>query len=435
MFEGQKDILIFGFAKEGVSTLNFLRNHGVTGKIFVSDHKPVEKLADYAQEILKTDKNLEFINSSELENNPKLNFSQIFLTPGTPINRLPNRLWRIVMGQTTIFLQKFASQTIGVTGTKGKGTTSSLIYEILKADGKDVVLLGNIGVPALDYYDKIGKNTIVVYELSSHQLTLAKNSPHIAVFLNIFPEHLDYYGNFDSYLAAKTKVTQFQQKTDDLVINLAQPELAQVAESSKAIVHPIVQPLPAWPTQLLGEFNQQNIAAAWEVARLFKVPESVAKEAVRNFKPLEHRLEPVGTFKNLTFFNDSFATVPESTILALNTFGDQLETLITGGFDRGIKYTQLSKAIENSPIKNLIVFPTTGGKILEDISDLSKFKVSKVASMEEAVKNAYKITSPGKVVLMSCASPSFNLFKDFKDRGVQFKDWVVKLGKSSGKEV
>ncbi len=423
-------VLIFGFAREGLSTLNFLRNHGVKEKIYVADDKDFDDLTPQGKIAFESDKNIEFIKGSELDTNPNREFDAVFLTPGTPIKRLPNELWPIVTSQTQVFLEEYRNQCIGVTGTKGKSTTSSLIHEILINDGKKSVLLGNIGTPPLDFFDQITKDSIVVFELSSHQLSFVKTSPHIAVFLNIFPEHLDYYSSFSDYLLAKGNITKFQQKNDFLVIN-ASPEFSEITKNTRAQVKPIVPLASAWETKLAGDFNQLNIAAAWEAAKLLDVSEKNAKQAVKEFQPLEHRLEVVGIFQNLMFVNDSISTVPESASAALNTFGDQVETLLIGGFDRGIKYTHLANRIEQSAVKNLIFFPTTGEKILGDIKSTQNFKILKTDKMEEAVKFAFQNTSPGKIVLLSPASPSFNLFKDYEDRGNQFKEWVVKLGKTS----
>lgn len=418
-----KHILIFGFAREGRSTLNFLRSRGYHQKITIGDDKIFANLDKESQDLFNSDNTIDYLQGTELNNNKKLQFDVIFLTPGTPLTRLPNRLWPITTNQTQIFLAAFAKQIIGITGTKGKSTTASLIYEILKSAGKNVILLGNIGNPALDYFDKITKNTIIVFELSSHQLSFVKNSPHIAVFLNFFPEHLDYYKSLDAYLQAKANITKFQTPTDYLIIN---PDINTLR--SNAQVRPIIP--VNWHTKLPGKFNQFNIAAAWEVARLFSVPETTARQAVDHFQPLEHRLEKVGPYKGITFYNDSISTVPEATIQALNTFGDQVETVFLGGFDRGIIYTQLIQKLEESRVKNLILFPTTGQRILAGLRNPADYKILQTDSMAKAIEFAFQHTSPGKIALLSPASSSFNLFKDYQDRGKQFKEWVVKLGKT-----
>lgn len=427
-------ILIYGFAKEGLSTLNYLRRNEIAQEITIADDKKLAEMGNEFQHALNNNGNLKLIDGNELFNNKDLNFDVIFITPGIPMYRVPNRLWPIITSQTKLFLEKYHSQTIGVTGTKGKGTTASLIFKILEDSGKKCMLLGNFGTPLLDYYGKIDKETIIIGEFSSYQLQLIKNSPHIALLINIFPEHLDYHGNFSSYLAAKANITKFQSRDDYLIINTQLPHLRKVASQSLAQVKPIVHPKSYWPTKLLGDFNQLNIAAAWEAVKLFGIDETTARKSVASFKPLEHRLEPIGAFRNLSFYDDSFATVPESTIFAMDTIGTQLETLITGGFDRGIKYTQLAKAIDDSTVKALILFPTTGQKILQALKR-ADLKVFETDSMENAVRLAYENTSNGKSVLLSCASPSFNLFRNFRDRGEQFKKWVVKLGKTSVKEV
>lgn len=435
-YSNLNQILIFGFAREGISSLRFLRSHGFVGKVTVSDDKPFENLTDEAKAAFQSDTDINFLEGSALKDIPIGQYDQIFLTPGTPVSRVPNRLWPILTSQTSIFLEKFYSQTVGVTGTKGKSTTSSLIFDILKTADKNAVLLGNIGKPPLDFFDKIQNDTIVVFELSSHQLSLVKNSPHVAVFLNIFPEHLDYYKDFDEYFNAKAQITKFQTKDDFLVINTTNhnAKLEKLAQTTQAQVHPIVsksiETVSSWQTELPGSFNRANIAAAREVAKLFKVDEKTARLAIQNFKPLEHRLERVGTFHEIIFYNDSIATVPEATVQALNTLGTQVETMLLGGFDRHLSYENLAKSLAESQVKNLVLFPTTGEQIKASLLNPSQFTIFETDNMEQAVKFAYKHTSPGKVVLLSPASPSFNLFKDYVDRGNKFKEWVVKLGKS-----
>lgn len=434
----KKKILITGFAREGLSTLKFLRKYFPKKRIGVFDEKTLTELEPLNQKFLSDDKNLDLYlgtNLTDLFNK----YDLIIKSAGIPNKIIPDEVLAKTTSQTQIFFEEFEGVIIGVTGTKGKSTTASLIYEILKISGKKTVLLGNIGLPPLDQWENITKDTIVVFELSSHQLSTNKKSPHVAVLLNIYEEHLDYYKSFSDYVEAKAQITKYQTKDDYLVYNqddklvnsIAQKSLAQkVPFGQEELKNPTTKILE---TKLLGEFNRLNIMAATKVAGIFKVSEKDIQTAVRNFMPLEHRLELVVSYKQITFYNDSLATIPQATIVALDTLGEKVETIILGGFDRRVDYKNLARRLLNSSVKNLILFPTTGEKIWLEMTKLDKNATNKfqhffVDNMKEAVRIAYKHTGPTKICLLSCASTSFNLFKDYRDRGNQFKKYVREFG-------
>lgn len=306
---------------------------------------------------------------------------------------------------TNIFFSLVIGKTIGVTGTKGKSTTASLIAHLLSAYYTDVRLAGNIGKPMLDVLDKQSKDTIFVLELSSHQLVDIHYSPHIAVLLEVVPEHLDYYPDFATYKRAKENIYRFQKKDDILVQN-------EHVDASYA-------------TPLLG--NQKNIAAAIRVAQLLHVPDGIINRQLATFQSLPHRLERVGMYNGITFYNDSLATIPEATMHALQSIPN-VETLIAGGYDRNLMFTKLSTYLNTHPVKNLIVFPDTGKKIAQGIIN-KNITMFHVTTMKEAIEFAYMHTPRGTICLLSPASASYNIFKDYADRGQQFRYWVETLGK------
>lgn len=429
----EKEILILGFAREGSSVLAFLRKIYPDKKMTVWDQLPKDKFPKVYLKILEKDKNVEskFAVGDWRKIKKWEKYDVIIKSAGIPLKNLPVEILPKLSSETQIFFDECLGKIIGVTGTKGKSTTSSLIFEVLKSVGLKCVLLGNIGRPALDYLDEIDKNSLVIFELSSHQLQTIKSSPHIAVLLNIFPEHLDYYKNFVDYVVAKTNIVTFQTARDFLIFNEDFMEFKKVSQKSKAQLFPIGKkffPEIKAKSRLLGEFNKLNILAAKRVADVFGISDEIFLKAVQNFKPLEHRLEFVGQFKKIKFYNDSIATIPQATIAALDALGDEVETIFLGGFDRGVSYKFLAARINKSKLKNLILFPTTGEKILKEIGK-NNYQTFVTSSMKDAVKFAFEHTSPGKIALLSCASTSFNLFKDYADRGRQFKDWIVKLGK------
>lgn len=415
-----KSILILGFGRDGEDTLDFLKNKFPGKKIGIADREQDEKY-------------LEKLNDYEV----------IIKSPGIPFLpeiRKAKEEGKVITSSTAIFLQNCQGKIVGVTGTKGKSTTASLIYEVLKKGGMETYLIGNIGQPALNYLEKDNKKAIFVYELSSFQLSDLEVSPHIAVITNIYPEHLDYHNNFTFYVNAKKNIANFQTKKDYLIYNQDIPEVVMIAENCQGKKMPfsgkdtalVEQLIGKEAKPLLGEFNLLNIVPAILVGRLLKIPDPKIVEAILNFKPLPHRLEFVADKKGIRFYNDSLSTIPQATIAALAALGKRAETLIAGGFDRGIDYENLGEVLASSNVKNLILFPTTGEKIWKAVKHGVKqglsIKKFDVTNMKEAVRLAYEHTDRRKICLLSPASSSFNLFKDYEDRGNQFKKWVVKLG-------
>lgn len=418
LFENKK-VLILGMGREGKSTYKFIKKFYPDLKLSTADKKQGD---DYL-------KNLK-------------DFDLIIKSPGISWNikeiKEAKENGIKFTSQTQIFLDLFRDQTIGVTGTKGKSTTSSLIYHILKNSGKNSKLVGNIGKPVLDYIGKNDRDTIFVYEVSSHQLSDITKSPHIAVFLNIYPEHLDYYSDFKEYFEAKANITKFQNNDDILIYCSDFEELRKLVEFSKTQQFSFsskdsldkfgirISKIP-----LLGRHNLNNIKAAILASQHMVVSNQNIKKGIETFIPLEDRLETIGSVNGVSFVNDTLATIPQATIAALNAFGDKEITIILGGFDREIDFDILGSHIsKRQNIQNVILIGQTAKRIKKS---LLKYNYSgKIhdlgnSGMEEVVKLAYKITPKGGVVLLSPASASFDMFKDYKDRGNQFKKAVRRL--------
>lgn len=394
-----KSILILGFGREGKDTFLFLRN------LFP---KKVLGIADQSTKISLTDKKTKL---SLGENYLKAikDYDVIIKSPGIPFKILPKACLKKITSQTKIFFDNCPGKIVGVTGTKGKSTTCFLIYQILKKGGIKVHLVGNIGKPVLSSLLKAKKDDIFVYELSSHQLADLKKSPQIAVLLNIYPEHLDYYRNFKEYVRAKANITKYQTRKDYLIYNVQNPLVRKIAQQTKARKIPIK-----------GKYYQLDIEAARTVAKIFKVP------MIKKFKFLPHRLEFMGKFQGIEFYNDSLSTIPETTMEALDFLGERVQTLILGGFDRGLSFKKLGQRIMKSKVKTLILFPKTGKRILKEVKS-QKIQHFFVRDMKKAVKLAYQNTSKGKICLLSPASPSFGIFKDYEERGNLFKKFVKML--------
>ncbi len=332
---------------------------------------------------------------------------------------------------TNIFFANAKAPIVGITGTKGKSTTTTLIYEMAKAGGYDARLIGNIGKPMIDELLKpVGDKTLYIVELSSYQLDDIKYSPHISVMLNLFPEHMDYHGSFEAYKDAKKNIVRFASEKDYFVFNPDYSELVELSKNIKAKAVPMVSEFPFDESiiPLRGAHNVLNVRIAYTAAKLLDIEDGKIIEAVKNFKSLPHRLEPVGTFKGITFYDDAISTTPESTIQAINSIPN-VKTIFLGGQDRGYDFTELAKIISNSGIENIVFFPDSGEKIKFKIENL-KFKIKsfETRDMKEAVKWAYENTSEGSVVLLSCASPSYSVWKNFEEKGDLFKKFVRELG-------
>jgi len=411
-----KEILILGFAREGRDTLQFLQKH-FPDKVFgIADQK--ESLPNLPKTRVKLYLGKDYLKAIK-------QYDVIVKSPGIPlkiVNPLLKESQRLT-SETDIFFSECQGTIVGITGTKGKSTIASLIYSILKKGGKKTKLVGNIGTPALQFLLKQTPKDIFVYELSSFQLEHLKQSPHIAVFLNLYPEHLNHHGNFASYAKAKANITLHQSKADFLIYNKKDKEVFRIAKKSKAQKIPFKRKRISQNTAFLAATEPAIL-----VGKLFSIPNSKIQKAIKDFTPLPHRLEQIGTFKEITFVNDSLATIPEAAVGALNALGNQVTTLLVGGFDRGVSVTKIARRIEQSKITTLILFPTTGEKILRTLKKKPK-RVFLVDSMKEAVKLAYLHTRKGKICLLSPAASSFNLFKDYQDRGNQFKKFVKRYGR------
>ena len=405
----EKSILILGLGKEGRDTLSFLLSRFPNKKIGVADRK--EK--SLSRSGVRTHFGEDYLDSID-------DYEVIIKSPGIPFELIKNKVEnKIVTSQTDIFLSERSSDTIGVTGTKGKSTTCLCIYNILKEElNKNVYLLGNIGEPVLNYMDK---NGLFIYELSSFQLQTISRSPHLAVFLNLFKDHLDQHTSFKEYADSKANIFKNQSEKDFLIYNEDDPQILNLIEGVRSKKIPFSSELKISGTPVYLE-------PIFKTVELFGVSKRKAESYIQNVDFLPHRMESCGSYKGVKFINDSAATIPEAVVEAIDSL-EGLKTLITGGVDKGGDYDKLAKKIAQSDIETVILFPDTGSKIkkeLEKITDDLPLMVDS-ESMESAVKIAYQETKSG-VCLMSPASSSFNMFSSYKDRGEQFKKYVKKYG-------
>ncbi|MBI4359189.1 MAG: UDP-N-acetylmuramoyl-L-alanine--D-glutamate ligase [Candidatus Nealsonbacteria bacterium] len=435
-----KKVLILGFGREGQDSLLFLRRIFPEKIIGIADQKEKRALIAEIRRLTKKEGQIKLRAGKNYLKSLK-DYDVIIKAPGVAPKTIKPfiRPGQEITSQTQIFFENCPGRIVGITGTKGKSTTTSLIYRVLKEGGLKAHLVGNIGQPVLSALFRARPADVFVYELSSHQLMNLKRSPQVAVFLNIYPEHLDYYQSFAEYLRAKQNICRYQGATDFFLFNPQDRNVSKtqkITRARKVALDPerAERFLKKWGrTKLVGRFNFLNLAAAIEVGRIFKIPEKKIAQAIKDFSPLPHRLELVGEYRGIKFYNDSLATIPEATIAALDALGPRVETIFLGGFDRGLDFRKLAARIMKSQIQTLILWPTTGQKIWRAIVRTNSGKARFfnhffVVNMEEAVKLAFRHTRRGKICLLSCASPSFGLFHDYQERGELFKKCVRQQG-------
>lgn len=442
-----KKILILGFGKEGVSTYKFIRKHFPDKKIYISDKKTTN------EEIIKKDINVNINFGDNYLDNLK-DFDIIMKSPGISFANINIDSFKDkIKSELELFLEYMDVKTIGVTGSKGKSTTSSLIYEILKKEKKETLLLGNIGIPVFDLIDDITKDTIVVLEMSSHQLEYMNVSPNISILLNIYEEHLDHYKSLKEYAEAKINIGRFQNKDDYFIYNVDNKiikECINEIEDSSHIKYEVsfegnisnnnsnkvyIKDNYIYINEekiyninekrnLIGDHNLNNIMFVLTVSKILNLNMENVKETISNFKGLEHRMEYVGKYDDIIFYNDSIATIPEATINSIKGLKN-VDTLIFGGMDRGISYDEFIDFLNTGVINNLICMPDTGYKIADKLKCSSN--IYKVETLEEAVELSKKVTKKNKICLLSPAAASYGFFKNFVEKGNIYKELVKKI--------
>ncbi len=450
-FKGKK-IAILGFGLEGKDLAKYLLNEGA--KVTLLDQK---KGTDLDFSVIEKER-IKIITGENYLKSGLLNYEIVFRSPG--VYRFIQEILEAetkgvkISSATQLFFDLCPCSIIGVTGTKGKGTTSTLIYQILKESGKDIYLAGNIGKPMMELLSKLKKSSLVVLELSSFQLIDLRKSPHIVVILNITEDHMDWHKDRNEYVEAKTQIVRFQNKKDFAVLNFDYKSSKNFSKFTEADINyfSVKQRVKGsyvadgklflelgnekWVVGktkdllLRGKHNWENVCAAVCASYLAGAMVDSIKKTVFSFKGLEHRLELVDTVDGVTFYNDSFSTNPQTTIAAIHSFEEPL-TLILGGSDKGLNYDEMGREIARAQnIKNVILIGDIAGiikKSIEKANFSSEVLMLGKMKMSEIVKKSFEITPKGGVVLLSPSTASFDMFTDYKDRGNQFKKAVWNL--------
>lgn len=438
-FLKDKKIAILGFGKQGKATYNYLRRNFPNKKIFILDqNENIDKNIIDDNTVLK-------LGNTYLEDVEE--YDLIIKAPGVVLKDINTIGFEEKIITDYELLLKFTPGfTIGITGSKGKSTTSTLVYNMLKEQNKKTIFLGNIGNPIFDEIEKIDKDTIVVLEVSSHTLEFAKVSPNIAVLLNVFPEHLDHCNSLDDYIKAKFNIAMFQSKKDYFVFNLENEimnefnffasgksigiSLNNVETNIKNKVY-LKDGGIYFNNEFLMNANEEtkikgmhmlnNMMFVLAISKILDLDINKTINTLKNTKPLEHRIEYIGKFNEIDFYDDAIATIPEATINCILTIKN-VDTLICGGMDRGIEQSKLIEFLKQSDVSNVICMPETGIKIYEELKEVKNAYI--VNNLAEAVKISKDITQKGYSCVLSPSASSYNDFKNFEEKGNLFKKLV-----------
>lgn len=439
-------IALIGFGLEAKSAYDYFKSIDQNNTFEIYDENPKSKI--------ELPNGVKFFG--DFHDFSKIQADLIVRTPAVNPSRLPKNAK--ITSVTNLFFEKCPAPIIGVTGSKGKGTVSSFIAEILRAAGLSVHLVGNIGLPALNELSKIQKDDAVIYELSSFQLWDAQKSPHIAILNNLEVDHLDVHDDFEDYVAAKMNIAKNQTENDFFIFNAENPIVLKNVENLKSQLKAELQPFQnynlahiqenyfLWGDEVLfetdilkipGEHNQKNACAAMIATFDFLREKGFEneeifdfwREGLSKFTGLPHRLKFVREFEGVRFYDDSIATTPGSAIAALNSF-EKPKILILGGSNKGADLSELIEKITKMPeqeLRKVILMGAESEKLSQKLisSGFERFiNLGTKTNMQEVVKTAFENAKSGDVVILSPAHASFDMFKSYVDRGEQFVENV-----------
>lgn len=435
-----KRILLLGYGREGQSTWNVLRRLGTYEALDIADLKAPAALPEDGT-VYHTGPDYQKCMDD---------YDVVFKSPGIVLERPENEYRCSILSQTEVFFQCFRDQIIGITGTKGKSTVTTLLYHLLKQAGMDALLVGNIGIPALDHMEEVKPDTRIVFELSCHQLEYMTVSPHIGILVNIHEEHLDHYGTMEKYVEAKHHIFKNQRPDDILICNVqclpeegtcpsgliragmdgSGKELDVVQEQDGTWVHFRGKSfcIPTDEIKLLGQHNYFDIGVAYGVCSILGMDDQVFARGLKTYEPLPHRLQFIGEREGVKYYDDSISTICDTTIQALKTLKDT-DTVLIGGMDRGIDYRELIEYLSDCQVPHIILMEATGKRIYQEIHKYypefkNRARLILAEHLEDGVKRARQITRPGTSCVLSPAAASYGIFRNFEERGETFSRLV-----------
>lgn len=433
-------VLLLGFGREGKALYKRIMQVGDYAALGIADQNEIPDAPDNVK-----------LHIGDNYQSAMPAYDIVFKSPGIVLKQKPEALPCRITSLTELFLTAYRDQCIGITGTKGKSTTSSLLFHVLQTAGVPSVLGGNIGIPMADLYEQITPQTVIVLEIGVHQLEYNHKSPKTAVLLNLYEEHLDHYGTFEYYAYCKENIYRNQQAGDTLICGVPSLPLqgdcaanvlrlamedpkVEVTLTNGNTVHYRGESL-CLPDEmaLTGVHNRYNCAVVFAIAKRLGVSTDAIYQGIATFQPLPHRLSPIGTFDDIRWYDDSISTACETCIQALNSLPDT-DTVLIGGMDRGINYTSLLDYLQQSSVPHIILMSDSGKRIFEEAKTYDpslQSRMQYVQNLTEAVLLAKKITAKGKICLMSPAAASYNEYKNFEKRGEHFQKLAMEtLNKS-----
>jgi len=423
-FLGGKRVALLGFGREGRSSYAFLRRLFPGRPLLIADREPIT-LDDPAVTLLCGENYLDALHRCDI----------LLKSPGVSLRGIPLSPGLEITCQTDLFLRFAPCVKAGVTGSKGKTTTSTLLHGMLRASGVPARLIGNMGVPVLDCFDRVA-GEIAVIELSSHQLEFTFASPHVAVWTNLYEEHLDHYsGGFAGYAAAKAHICRYQAPGDVFIFNADQP-LADMVDLSACRAgrvpvglgageaDPFLRSLGGLNLRLRGDHNRHDVYFAATAALRLGGTRGGIRRAVEEFRGIPHRMDLVSEAGGIHWVDDCICTIPRGVLCSLDALGD-VDTLILGGLDRGLDYREFAENLAARPVRNIICMPDTGHSIARLLEQGGSQKnIILVNTMEQAVAAAFACTAAGKTCLLSPAAASYNVYRDFEEKGKHFLECV-----------
>jgi UDP-N-acetylmuramoylalanine--D-glutamate ligase len=458
-----KRVVIIGAARQGLALARYLAHHGA--EVALNDRRQPEQLATEMESLASY--KIEWATGGHpleiLEPRPDL----LCVSGGVPLDN-PLVVFASANGihlsnDTQIFMDAVPCKTIGITGSAGKTTTTTLVGRMAQADASGkfgrIWIGGNIGDPLLNYVDEMQPTDLAILEISSFQLELMISSPNVAAILNITPNHLDRHGTMEAYTAAKARVLNYQTADDYAILGRDDPGAWELAGNLHSHLLSFgFSPLPAGyqggyvenekfylmdgdkvtrlpvedQIELRGDHNRLNVLAACTIAHAAGLSVDAMLAGITGFKGVPHRLEFIRTWRGAHWYNDSIATAPERTIAAIKSFGGPL-ILLLGGRDKNLPWDDLGKLIRQR-VDHVVIFGEAGEKIQaaigQRIPGSRPFSLTRVEKCQDAIRAASRLAQPGFVVLFSPGGTSYDEFKDFEERGERFKQWVLEFSET-----
>lgn len=426
-----KRVLLLGFGREGKALCRRVEQVGGYQALGIADANEITDAPEHAALHIGAD-----------YQDAMREYDIVFKSPGIVLLPAyqPEKLRCRVTSLTELFLTAYRTQCIGITGTKGKSTTSSLLYHVLHEAGLDAVLGGNIGIPTAELYEQITPETVIVMEIGVHQLEYNHVSPKTAVFLNLYEEHLDHYGTFEYYAYCKENIYRNQQAGDLLICG--EPSLPAAGDCKAEVLRLALDDTDAdisllhgdtmyvrgetckipQDIALTGAHNRYNCAVVYALCKQMGLTDEQIVRGIRSFQPLPHRLAPVGVYHGIRWYDDSISTACETCIQALNSL-PETDTVLIGGMDRGIHYAPLLEYLAASSVPHIILMSDSGRRMQQEAAEYGEALQGRILYAEDlpkAVAMAKEVTQKGKICLMSPAAASYNVYRNFEVRGEHF---------------